>query len=190
MITHRHRTGAEHFRCEKELKKKYDEFWLTRWVGTPLQDVKNTGSLCILAGTCRNGETELLGWVSTTAISITGNNRLCHINVAAAHFSSAMEFVATAPLKHKRRPGSLPTASQGTSFHAEIDFLFFFTSLVRNQRMSYFRYPHFGQTPSTREIPHSGQRSMVPEGVYSWEAALTPLVKVILAMFSLSFSNS
>ena len=39
----------------------------TRWVGTPLQDVENTGSICILAGTCRSGETELLGWVSNTA---------------------------------------------------------------------------------------------------------------------------
>ena len=29
-----------------ELKKKYDEFRLTRWVGTPLQDVENTGSIC------------------------------------------------------------------------------------------------------------------------------------------------
>ena len=52
---------------EMKLKKKYDEFRLTRWVGTPLQDVENTGSICILAGTCRNGETELLGWVSNTA---------------------------------------------------------------------------------------------------------------------------
>ena len=52
---------------EKGLKKKYDEFRLTRWVGTPLQNVENTGSICILAGTCRNGETELLGWVSNSA---------------------------------------------------------------------------------------------------------------------------
>lgn len=51
---------------EKGLKKPYDEFRMTRWVGTPLQDVENTGSICILAGTCRNGETELLGWVSNT----------------------------------------------------------------------------------------------------------------------------
>jgi len=52
---------------EKNLAKKYDEFRLTRWVGTPLQDVENTGSICILAGTCQNGETELLGWVSNSA---------------------------------------------------------------------------------------------------------------------------
>lgn len=52
---------------ERELKKKYDEFRLTRWVGTPLQDVENTGSICILAGKYVNGETELLGWVSNTA---------------------------------------------------------------------------------------------------------------------------
>lgn len=52
---------------EKNLAKKYDEFRLTRWVGTPLQNVENTGSICILAGKCNNGETELLGWVSNTA---------------------------------------------------------------------------------------------------------------------------
>ena len=52
---------------EMGMKKKYDEFRLTRWVGTPLQDVENTGSICILAGRCVNGESELLGWVSTTA---------------------------------------------------------------------------------------------------------------------------
>lgn len=52
---------------EHGLKKKYDEFRLTRWIGTPLQDVENTGSICILAGKCINGETELLGWVSNTA---------------------------------------------------------------------------------------------------------------------------
>ena len=51
---------------EKGLKKKYDEFRLTCWVGTPLQDVENTGSICILAGTCRNGRPELLGWVCNT----------------------------------------------------------------------------------------------------------------------------
>jgi len=37
------------------------------------------------------------GAASTTAISITVNNRLCHINGAAAHFSSAVEFAASAP---------------------------------------------------------------------------------------------
>ena len=39
-------------------------------------------------------------------------------------------------------------------------------------------------------MPHRGQRSICLVGVYSWEAALTPLVKVSLAMFSLSFSRS
>jgi len=52
---------------DMELKKKYDEFRMTRWVGTPLQDVENTGSICILAGAYRNGETELLGWVTNSA---------------------------------------------------------------------------------------------------------------------------
>jgi len=52
---------------EKERKKKYDEFRLTRWMGTPVQDVENTGSICILAGAYINGETELLGWVSNSA---------------------------------------------------------------------------------------------------------------------------
>lgn len=53
-----------------------------------------------------------------------------------------------------------------------------------------FRYPHFGQTPSTSATPQSGQRSMVLVGVYSCVAALTPLVKVIFAMLSLSFRSS
>lgn len=53
-----------------------------------------------------------------------------------------------------------------------------------------FRYPHFGQTPSTSATPQSGQRSTVLVGVYSCVAALTPLVKVIFAMLSLSFRSS
>ena len=43
-----------------------DEFRLTRWAGTPLQNEENTGSICILAGKLVNGETELLGWVSNS----------------------------------------------------------------------------------------------------------------------------
>ena len=54
-----------------------------------------------------------------------------------------------------------------------------------------FLYPHFGQTPSPfRATPHSGQRSIWFLVSNSAEAALTPLVKVSLAMFSLSFSRS
>lgn len=53
-----------------------------------------------------------------------------------------------------------------------------------------FLYPHFGQTPSIRATPQSGQRSIVLPGAYSCAAALTPLVKVIFAMLSLSFSRS
>ncbi len=49
---------------ERQLSKKYDEFRMTCWVGTPLQDVENTGSICILAGTCTGTQTEFLCWVS------------------------------------------------------------------------------------------------------------------------------
>ena len=51
---------------ELNLKKKYDEFRMTRWAGTPLQDVENTGSICILAGKYADNGTELLCWVSRT----------------------------------------------------------------------------------------------------------------------------
>lgn len=46
------------------LKKKYDEFRLTRWKQTPLQDVDNTGSICVLAGLYENDKTILLCWVA------------------------------------------------------------------------------------------------------------------------------
>ena len=49
---------------EKGLRKKYDEFRLTRWTGTPIQDAESTGSICILAGSCDRGCSELVGWVS------------------------------------------------------------------------------------------------------------------------------
>lgn len=55
----------------------------------------------------------------------------------------------------------------------------------------FLRYPHFGHTPSSLSAtPHSGQRSMSFLVTNSAEAAFTPLVKVILAMLSLSFSRS
>lgn len=41
-----------------------NEFRLTHWAGTPLQNGEYTGCICILAGRYMNGETELLGWVS------------------------------------------------------------------------------------------------------------------------------
>ena len=52
---------------ELNLKKKYDEFRMTRWVGTPLQDVENTGSICILAGTHEGDQPIFLCWVSRSA---------------------------------------------------------------------------------------------------------------------------
>ena len=55
----------------------------------------------------------------------------------------------------------------------------------------YLRYPHLGHTPfSSRETPQRGQRSICFLSLNSAEAAFTPLVKVILAMLSLSFSRS
>lgn len=43
-----------------------NEFRITRWAGTPLQDVENTGSICILG--CRRMEDDVvsLGWVART----------------------------------------------------------------------------------------------------------------------------
>ena len=52
---------------ELNLKKKYNEFRMTRWVGTPLQDVENTGSICIFAGKYNDNGTELLCWVSRSS---------------------------------------------------------------------------------------------------------------------------
>ena len=45
------------------LKKKYDEFRLTRWTGTPLSDVEFTGSLFVLAKGRPGGE--LIAWVAS-----------------------------------------------------------------------------------------------------------------------------
>lgn len=54
-----------------------------------------------------------------------------------------------------------------------------------------FLYPHLGQTPfSLSAMPQRGQRSMLLWVLNSAEAAFTPLVKVILAMLSLSLSSS
>ncbi len=51
---------------DPRLKKKYNEFRLTRWTGTPLQDVENTGSICILSGIREANGTIFLCWVSRT----------------------------------------------------------------------------------------------------------------------------
>ncbi|HNZ64943.1 MAG TPA: type II restriction endonuclease [Smithella sp.] len=53
---------------EKGLRKKYDEFRLTRWGGkaNPIQDPENTGSICIFA-VSRNKEGSLaVAWVATS----------------------------------------------------------------------------------------------------------------------------
>ena len=52
---------------EKGFTKKYDEFRLTCWKNTPLQDVDNTGSICILAGINLEGSNQLICWVSRNA---------------------------------------------------------------------------------------------------------------------------
>lgn len=52
---------------EKKLLKKYDEFRLTRWKDTPLQDVDNTGAICILASIKIEGNNHLICWVSRNA---------------------------------------------------------------------------------------------------------------------------
>ena len=66
--------------------------------------------------------------------------------------------------------------------------MLFYLSIGGNQ---FFLYPHLGQTPfSFSAIPHSGQRSISLTVSYSWEAAFTPLVKVSLAILSLSLSRS
>lgn len=46
------------------LKKAYNEFRMTRWTQTPLHDVENTGSICLLAGLYEKGKTTLLCWVA------------------------------------------------------------------------------------------------------------------------------
>ena len=50
---------------EHGLKKKYDEFRLTRWTETPFSDAGNTGSLFVLAAAPRCDG--LVAWVAKTA---------------------------------------------------------------------------------------------------------------------------
>lgn len=52
---------------ELGLRKGYNEFRMTRWTQTPLQDVENTGGICLLAGLYENGQTTLLCWVAKSA---------------------------------------------------------------------------------------------------------------------------
>jgi len=51
---------------ERNLKKKYDEFRLTRWGGrsVPLQDPENTGSICVFAIQKSSSETHAVAWVA------------------------------------------------------------------------------------------------------------------------------
>lgn len=53
---------------EKGLKKKYDEFRLTRWGGSanPLQDAENTGSICIFAVLRTQTESVAVAWVASS----------------------------------------------------------------------------------------------------------------------------
>ncbi|MDO5576335.1 MAG: type II restriction endonuclease [Fibrobacter sp.] len=52
---------------ERNLSKKYNEFRMTCWSGTPLQDVENTGCICILAGIHKGKTPVLICWVSRSA---------------------------------------------------------------------------------------------------------------------------
>jgi len=49
---------------ERGNKKAYNEFRLTRWIGTPIQEHSNTGSICILANIRQGQTTHFLSWVS------------------------------------------------------------------------------------------------------------------------------
>jgi len=53
---------------EKGLKKKYDEFRLTRWGGSsaPVQNIENTGSICIFAIKKSEGKFQSVAWVAST----------------------------------------------------------------------------------------------------------------------------
>jgi type II restriction enzyme len=53
---------------EKGLKKKYDEFRLTRWGGSasPVQDQENTGSICIFAVGREQGHLFSVVWVASS----------------------------------------------------------------------------------------------------------------------------
>ena len=52
---------------ERGLQKAYNEFRMTRWTNTPLQQDESTGSICVLAGVKTNGVLDFLCWVSRTA---------------------------------------------------------------------------------------------------------------------------
>jgi len=53
---------------EKGLKKKYDEFRLTKWGGStsPVQDKENTGSICIFAVGREQGHLFSVAWVTSS----------------------------------------------------------------------------------------------------------------------------
>jgi len=53
---------------EKRLKKKYDEFRLTRWGGSasPVQDKENTGSICLFAAGREQGHLFSVAWVASS----------------------------------------------------------------------------------------------------------------------------
>jgi len=53
---------------EKGLKKKYDEFRLTRWGGSssPVQDIENTGSICIFAVGRDDDKIKSVAWVASS----------------------------------------------------------------------------------------------------------------------------
>ena len=93
------------------------------------------------------------------------------------HAYSYYDFQNTSLYHFSKKSG--PENRNPTTLSTECDGYFF------------LRYPHFGHTPSSlNATPHSGQRSMSFLVTNSAEAAFTPLVKVILAILSLSFSRS
>lgn len=53
---------------ERGLKKKYNEFRLTRWGGSnnPIQDTENTGSICILAVSRKHLKAFAVAWIATS----------------------------------------------------------------------------------------------------------------------------
>jgi type II restriction enzyme len=53
---------------EKGLRKKYDEFRLTRWGGnsSPAQDAENTGSICVFAVVRDQGKLFSVAWVASS----------------------------------------------------------------------------------------------------------------------------
>ena len=53
---------------EKKLQKKYNEFRITKWGGSnsPVQDVENTGSLCVLAFGKKEDKSFFVVWVASS----------------------------------------------------------------------------------------------------------------------------